>query len=109
MNYTAKVTNVEKVRHQASNSNFLEVAFTIFREAEKDGEIVKEAVAERRVGLDPKITTEQVKTEIAKHVETYRKEQEQAVVQAEQDKEDKNIADMKEELTGIELNNNNDA
>lgn len=108
MIYTAKITNVEKVRHQATNSNFLEVAFTIIGVDEETKETVP--VAERRIGLDPKATVEQIREEVAKYAETYGKEQAQAIVQAEQDKEDQHVEDIRKELLGKELNNKeNDA
>ena len=85
MTYTAKITDVQKVRHQARNKNFIQVECDILNE---EGEIVES----RKLGFDSSVTEEEIKSDVAKHAETYTLEKKQAIAQCELDKEDENIA-----------------
>lgn len=106
--YKIKVKNIEKARHQASNSDYLDVSFDILEvsnepgpngEANSQGKVV----ASRRLGFEPTITQEELRAELRKVANAYQLEQEQAAKQAELDKVDENVTDLKEGLEGAEF------
>ncbi len=101
MTYTSKITDVQKVRHQSTNNNFIKVSFNILNKE-------KEVVETRHIGFSPTTTSDEIKADVEKHVETYMLELKQAIVQRELDKEDENILQVRDELIESETSNEND-
>lgn len=88
--YTLAITGIEKIHHQDSNTDILDVAVNILC----DGEVV----AERKLGFDPTIGKEELETELQKYCDNYALEQAQAIANAAQDAIDKNVGELAEEL-----------
>ncbi len=93
MSLTANIVAIEKVRHQATGSDFLDVAFTV---TDAEGKVI----VDRKIALDPASTQEQVVSELAKYVQSIEKEEEQKVAQAELDAIDANVVGLQESLVG---------
>ena len=91
--FKSVITNIEKVRHQETGTDFLDLSFDLVDEA---GEVV----TSRKLGLDPSSSKEEVEAVLIKYVETFTLEQEQAVTQRELDAVDENVTSLKEELVG---------
>lgn len=101
MTYTTRITNVEKLRHQATGKNLIDVSFEIIGEVQNEDENAEkqfEVVATRRVSFPASTSQEEIEAEVAKHVETYAVEKDQSVAQRELDKEDENIASIRDNL-----------
>lgn len=91
MTLKSRITSVEKMRHQATETDFLDVGFDIMNESD-------EVLASRKIALDLEIDADGVRAEVAKYVETFQKDEEQKVVQAALDAKDKNVEDLREAL-----------
>jgi len=94
--YKAKITNIERVRHQANNSEFLDVSFDIIDE---EGKIK----ISKRIGLDMNCTKEEVIKEVNNHIEEHKREVEIKKIEKEKEKVDKNFKDIKDSLVAKEL------
>lgn len=97
--YKVKITNIEKVRHQATGEDFLDVSFDIL---EGEGENAQ-VVASRKQAFDPRIKKELLAEKLQMVVDTFAGEQAQAAHQAEQDAIDENVGQLAEGLTGEEF------
>ena len=91
--YKAKITNAEKVRHQARNTDFLDVSFDIL---DAEGEVQ----VSRRIGMDVASSKEDVVNEVNKHVVEHGKSVENAELDAKRQEANKNIKDIQDNLVG---------
>jgi len=91
--FKSVITDIEKVRHQETGTDFLDVSFDLVDES---GAVV----TSRKLGLDPSASKEEVETELIKYATTFTSEQVQAVTQRKLDAVDENVASLKEELVG---------
>lgn len=91
--YKAKITSVEKVRHQATNTDFLEVIFDIIDKEEK-------VVATKQIGLNVQSTKKDVILAVNGHVVEYGRELANAKIEAEKAKANANVKDMQKTLVG---------
>lgn len=121
--YTLKITNIEKVRHQATGTDFLEVTVELSaterrvitpedldanpdlsaQDIKVGDEVDLPVVVSRKLGFDPSMDKEAVLAEVTKYLEGYNLEQEQAIEQRKLDAVDDNVQLLKEELTGVEI------
>ena len=101
MTYKAKIVSVDKVRHQAKGTNFLEVVVDII---DAEGNVVQT----QRHGMDPKFGKREVLAEVQKIVDCFSTDAKQAVVQKELDKEDENVKELQDEVVGVEVSSDAD-
>ena len=91
MTCKARITSVEKMRHQATETDFLDVGFDIVNESD-------EVLASRKIALGMDMDADGVRAEVAKYVYAFQKDEDQKVVQAALDAADKNVAELREAL-----------
>ncbi len=91
--YKAKITKAEKIRHQATNSEFLEVSFNIIDEEEN-------IQTSKRIGMDINSTKEDIVKEVNNHIAEHGREVENAELDAEKEKANANIKDIQKNLVG---------
>lgn len=121
--YTAKIKKIEKVRHQATGTDFLDVTIALCGSEDRvvteedlandpllaeQGVQVGETISlpvevERKHSFDPSISKEDLKAEVQKIVAAFNQEQEQAKAQAELDAIDENVAELQSELEESEI------
>jgi hypothetical protein len=100
--HKAKITSAEKVRHQASNTEFIDVAFDIVN---AEGEVVET----RRIGLDVASSKEDVAKEVSAHVKEYENELENKKVDKKREAANANVRDIQENLVGSEVEISSDS
>jgi len=91
--YKAKITSADKVRHQATNSDFLEVKFDIIDEKKK-------VCVSKIIGMNVTSTKDDVIKEVNKHIAEYERELKNAILDAERTKANANVKDIQDNLVG---------
>ena len=91
--HKAIINKVEKVRHQATNTDFLDVSFDIIDE---EGSVLDS----KRIGMDVQATTEDVVEMVNSHIVEYGHELENAQLDLKRQKANANVKDMQENLVG---------
>jgi hypothetical protein len=95
--YKAKITNIEKVRHQADAKDYLEVTVDIIAIA------TDEVVHTHKQWLDPAISKEELLAEVQNMRSAWELEQEQKVQNFEENKINENVNELRAELVGFEV------
>jgi hypothetical protein len=93
--YTAKVQSIEPVRHQASNTEMLEVVFDIMSEGE--------AVATRRIAIELDTPEEEFEAELVKACTTFQSDEEARVRDEAEQARLANANALKERFVGEEV------
>lgn len=91
--YKAKITNIEKERHQATNTDFLKVQFDI---VDAEGEVLQS----KNIGMSVDADKKAVIAEVNKHIAEYGREVENVELNKEKEKANANLKDMKDTLVG---------
>ena len=99
--YTAKITSIEKVRHQATGTDFLDVSVHII-----DAEGV--VVSEQKHGFAPTISKDELLAEVEKIRAGYVRDEEAKAANAENDAINENVYELQKELVGSEITNNDE-
>lgn len=97
--FKAKITNIEKVRHQATETDFLDVTVDVI-EVTEDGDKV---VSTQKHALDPAMSKEEVLEVVEKIRAGWQLEQEQKVANAMENAINENVNELREELVGSEV------
>lgn len=95
--YKAKITNIEKVRHQADAKDYLEVTVDIIAIE------TKEVVHTHKQWLDPAISKEELLAEVEKMRSGWELEQTQKEENFEENKINENVNELRAELVGFEV------
>ena len=108
--FKAKITNIDKVRHQATETDFLDVTVDVIEVADEGQTFVvdKEKVTERVVStqkhaLDPAMSKDEVLEVVEKIRAGWQLEQEQKIANAHENAINENVNELREELVGSEV------
>lgn len=95
--YKAKITNIEKVRHQADAKDYLEVTVDIIAIETKD------VVHTHKQWLSPAISKEELLAEVEKMRAGWELEQIQKEENYEENKINENVNELQADLIGFEV------
>lgn len=122
--YTLKITNIEKVRHQASGADFLDVSVEIVEiqprvitqdDLEANPELSEQGaqvggtvdlpvvVSEQKHAFDPAISKEELQEKLKAILDGYALEQKQKVDNAADEAINQNVYELQADLVGSEI------
>jgi len=99
--YKAKIKGIEKVRHQATGTDFLEVTVDVITITEEGEEVV----STQKHALDPVITTDELVEVVEKIRAGWQLEQEQKEANKEDNAINENVYALQKELIDAEVVN----
>lgn len=99
--FKLKVNSIEPVRHQATDSVFLDVSISIYEKSETEDEDI--LIETRKIGYNRDISAEDLQIELDRVLAGFVRDHEQAQKQLEQDRADEHVANIREEMIGHEI------
>ena len=119
--FKAKIVNIEKVRHQATEKDFLDLTVEVIEIAEKGKtfmvphpddakktiKVSERVVSTQKHALDPSMSKKEVLEVVEKIRAGWALEQEQKAANAMENAINENINELREELVGSEVETDN--
>lgn len=97
--YKANIIDIKKERHQARDLDFLEIEFDI---VDENNNILEKKI----IGMKKDTEKEEIENEIKKHIEEYKRQEENRKLDIEKKEEERRLQINKDDLIGKTIKTN---